>query len=231
MRPPSLLRAAVVLSLLTAPVFAAKARGPAASGPSLAFVQGKVTFGPKGHMKEGRAGDALRNGDAVATARKGSAVILMPDGSRLKLKELSNIVLQVPEGEGGEIGGTLTLGGVFAKVAKQTAGRVFRVRAGDAVASVRGTQFFTAFGRPGGSGQDLWLCVNEGLVDVSAPGSKQSVPAGKGVLVKAGREVTAPKAYGWTKTLNWNMDPGEGSVEDSVDLDKAYSDLLDQDYR
>jgi ferric-dicitrate binding protein FerR (iron transport regulator) len=219
---------AVLLSLPSAPAFAAKPKAPAAAGPSLAFVEGTVTFGAKGHMKEGRAGDALRDGDSVATARKASAVIAMPDGSKLKLKELSNIVLRVPDGDGGEIGGTLTLGGVFAKVAKQAAGRVFRVRAGDAVASVRGTQFFTAFGRPGG---DLWLCVHEGLVDVSAPRSRQSVPAGKGVLVKAGKDVTAPQAYAWTKDLNWNMDPGEGSVEDAVDLDKAYSDLLDQDYR
>ncbi|MBI3565807.1 MAG: hypothetical protein HY079_11465 [Elusimicrobia bacterium] len=57
------------------------------------------------------------------------------------------------------------------------------------------------------------------------------MPAGKGVLIKAGLDLTKPQAYDWTKKLNWTMDPGAGAVEDKTDLDSAYADLLDQDYR
>jgi ferric-dicitrate binding protein FerR (iron transport regulator) len=232
-----LLRAAALPLLLAVAAAAAPKKAapkPAAGAASLLYIEGKVTVTLGGHRKEGREGDVLGDGDAVATARKASAVILMPDGSRLKLRELSNITLDIPGAGGGELGGTLTLGGVFAKVTKRLAGAAgFHVRAADAVASVRGTQFFTAFGRQGKKGKDLWVCVNEGAVDVSAKGADkaQRVAQGEGVLVKSGTDVTAPQAYDWTKKLNWNMDPARGSVEDHADLDRAYSDLLDQDYR
>jgi hypothetical protein len=100
-------------------------------------------------------------------------------------------------------------------------------------AAVRGTRFFTAYGRAGAGGRDLWVCVDEGVVEVRTSASKGalSVPAGKGVLIKSGRALTKPQAYDWTKKLNWNMDAGAGSVEDKTNLDAAYSDLLDQDYR
>ena len=64
----------------------------------------------------------------------------------------------------------------------------------------------------------------------TASKSALSVPAGKGVLIKSGLDVTKPQAYDWTKKLNWTMDPKDGVVEDKTALDKAYSDLLDQDY-
>ena len=236
--PNALSATAALLTLLLASGAAAADKKapssePSSGGASLLFVEGRVTVTVGGHKKEGRAGDALESGDAVATARKATAVIALPDGSRLKLRESSNIVLEIPGQSGGSMGGTLTLGGVFAKVTKRLAGHEFRVRAGDAVASVRGTQFFTAFGRPAKGGRDLWVCVGEGAVDVSAAGADkaQRVAAGEGVLIKSGRDLTAPQAYNWTKTLNWNMDPAQGSVEDAADLDHAYSDLLDQDYR
>ncbi|MDE2292263.1 MAG: hypothetical protein KGL53_09285, partial [Elusimicrobia bacterium] len=103
----------------------------------------------------------------------------------------------------------------------------------DAVAAVRGTRFFTVFGREHGGKHDLWVCVDEGAVDVKTTASQRglSVPAGKGVLIKAGLDVTKPQAYDWTKKLNWNMDPAAGPVADETKLDAAYSDLKDQDYR
>jgi len=57
------------------------------------------------------------------------------------------------------------------------------------------------------------------------------VPAGKGVLVKAGLQLTKPQAYDWTKLLNWNMDAKAGGVEDRTALENAYTELIDQDYR
>ncbi len=57
------------------------------------------------------------------------------------------------------------------------------------------------------------------------------VPAGKGVLIMSGTDLTAPQAFEWTKTLKWNMAEAKGTVEDKTNLDGAYADLLDQDYR
>ncbi len=91
----------------------------------------------------------------------------------------------------------------------------------------------TAFGRARGKSQDLWICVNEGAVDVTTDKAKKPlrVPAGKGILIKSGLDTTKPQAYDWTKTLNWKMDGEAAELEDKTVLDGAYSDLLDQDYR
>ncbi|MDE2489609.1 MAG: FecR domain-containing protein [Elusimicrobia bacterium] len=204
----------------------------AAPGASLAFVSGRVTVETPSGARAGRTGEPLASGDAVATGADGTAIIATADGSRLKLRAESRIVLTLPAPDSPATVAFLSLGGVFAKVAKR-AGQDFRVRTQDAVAAVRGTEFFTAFGRGRGRRRDLWVCVQEGVVAVGSDASARTlrVPAGRGVLLRSGRELTRPQAYDWTKALNWNMDPAAGKVADKTDLDAAYTDLLDQDYR
>ena len=53
----------------------------------------------------------------------------------------------------------------------------------------------------------------------------------QGINIVGGQKLTAPRRYAWTRRLNWNTDPARGEVVDRTDLDQAYSDLLDQDYR
>jgi hypothetical protein len=79
---------------------------------------------------------------------------------------------------------------------------------------------------------DLWLCVNEGAVDVSIPETGQSVVVneGEGISIVGGVKLTQPRFYPWTRGLNWNFDTSSGDVEDKTDLNQAYDDLLDQDY-
>ena len=43
--------------------------------------------------------------------------------------------------------------------------------------------------------------------------------------------IEKPLRLGFTKSLNWNMDAEKGEVQDKTNLDGAYADLLDQDYR
>jgi ferric-dicitrate binding protein FerR (iron transport regulator) len=213
---------------------AAAPPAPAPAPPArLAYADGDVTIESKGGGRLGKTGAALADGDAVATAAGATAVVELADGSRLKLRESSRVTVTLPTPRSPVTDILLSWGGAFAKVTKRRLGEEFRVRTPTAVAAVRGTQFFTAYGRDAkGGGKDLWVCVNEGAVDVKTTASKQglSVPAGKGVLIKAGLDVTKPQAYDWTKKLNWNMDPKGGALEDKTNLDAAYSDLLDQDY-
>jgi len=79
---------------------------------------------------------------------------------------------------------------------------------------------------------DLWLCVNEGTVEVAIPTTGQSVMVkqGEGINILAGLRATEPRFFPWTRELNWNFDPGTGDVYDNTNLDDAYADLLDQDY-
>jgi hypothetical protein len=219
--------------LLTLASLAAPPAAAAAPPARLAYASGDVTIQSKDGGRLGKAGAALADGDAVTTAPGATAVVETADGSLLKLRESSRLVLKLPAPRSPETEISLSWGSVFAKVTKRVLGQQFRVRTPTAVAAVRGTQFFTAYGRDAGKSKDLWVCVNEGAVDVTTDASKQglSVPAGKGVLIKSGLELTKPQAYDWTKKLNWNMDPKGGAVEDKTNLDAAYSDLLGQDYR
>ena len=225
-------RAALLLSatMLALPSFAAEPEAPKAR---LLAVAGDVTVETKAGGALAKKGAALASGDAVSTAEGATALIELPDGSRLKLRASSRVAVTLPGPKSAVTEAFLSIGSVFAKVAKRLPGAEFRVRTRTAVAAVRGTEFFTAFGRSRkGKDADLWVCVNEGSVELGTDGTKKKleVPAGKGVLIKAGKELGKPQAYDWTKTLNWTMDP-EGELEDKTKLDAAYSDLLDQDYR
>jgi ferric-dicitrate binding protein FerR (iron transport regulator) len=225
-----LLLAAFLSSLLGSPASAAK---KAAAGARLAHVVGSVTVESGSKKTAAKEGQPLSSGDWVQTAKGAAAVVELADGSGLKLTEATRFQMNLPEPKKPVTSGLLSFGGVFARVAKVLPGASFEVRTETAVASVRGTEFFTAFGREAKRGRDLWVCVNKGAVQVSTKASKQPllVPAGKGILVKAGLDLTKPQAYDWTKQLNWNMDPKNGALEDKTNLDSAYTDLLDQDYR
>ncbi|MDP3543890.1 MAG: FecR family protein [Elusimicrobiota bacterium] len=213
-----LLAAAVVLP--AGSVLAAEPGGPA----RLVHAWGAVTIESKSGARPGKAGARLAPGDAVATAEKSVAVIALPDGSRLKLRAGSRVAVELPKGKIRETTAFLSAGSVFAKIAKQTAGRGFRIRTPSAVAAVRGTEFFTAYGRPRGKSKDLWLCVNAGAVEVTTDKSEKGllVEAGTGVMIKGGLDLTKPKAYDWTRKLNWNMDAEAGTIEDTTNLDAAY---------
>jgi hypothetical protein len=208
-------------------------KAPAAAGARLIHIVGSVEVESGAQKTGAKEGQPLATGDWVTVPAGGTAVIELADGTNLKLTANSRFQLTLPT-KGSQItSGLLSFGGVFARVAKVLAGAQFDIRTETAVAAVRGTEFFVAFGRPAKSGRDLWVCVNKGAVDVSTKSSKQAlrVPAGKGILIKSGLDLTKPQAYEWTKQLNWNMDPKGGSLQDTTNLDSAYTDLLDQDYR
>jgi hypothetical protein len=79
---------------------------------------------------------------------------------------------------------------------------------------------------------DLWLCVNEGSVEVALQTGENSVlvTEGEGITIPAGKRLTNPRFYSWTENLNWNNDPGKGNLLDKTDLNAAYADLRDFDY-
>ena len=200
----------------------------AASG-RLDAAHGLVTVSRAGKTSAVKTGFELKGGDEVQTGKDAYALVTLDDGSKMKLRSDSAVSL-AKDGALTEI--FLRLGGVFTKVKKRAQGQGgFHVRTPNAVAAVRGTEFFTAYGRKKHRGTDLWLCVNEGAVEVSASKKSVLVKAGSGIVIKGGSDLTAPEAFEWTKTLNWNMDPEKGKLEDKTSLDGAYSDLLDQDYK
>jgi len=199
-----------------------------AAGNELAYSEGDVTLVRQARTIEAEPGLALFQGDTLRTGRDGLAIIKLARGAEIKVRENTSLDL---DGLEANVSLTLRAGGVFSKVDKLLGSR-YTIRTESAVAGVRGTEFFVAYGRTIDLKPDVWLCVNDGSVEVAIveSGEKVVVEEGKGINIIGGTRLTAPRGYAWTRRLNWNTDPSGGSVFDKTDLDQAYSDLLDQDY-
>lgn len=194
----------------------------------LIYTEGTVTVTSGGSSQDAATGTKVSEGDSVTTGDGGLAVIDLSNATQIKLRESTTVVIQAI---GSNTRVTLSTGGLFTKVVGKLSGR-FSVTTDNAVAGVRGTEFFVAYGKTVDKQRDIWLCVNEGVVDVSIPSANQhvEVPAGKGITIVGGMKLTPPRGYTWTRGLNWNMDASTGSVEDHTSLDQAYGDLLNNDY-
>lgn len=198
------------------------------------YVDGDVTVVGGAGTVDAEFGMPIAEGDLVVTGADGLAVVRLNDRSQVKLRENTRIQIDSVSEQAAV---TLNTGGVFARVARRTTGAAaraigFEVRTPSVVAGVRGTEFFVAYGRTIDEQPDLWLCVNEGAVEVAVPrtGQLTLVEEGEGINILGGLRATEPRFYPWTLDLNWGFDPGAGDIVDDTDLDGAYADLLDQDY-
>ena len=201
----------------------------AAEAGRLTFATGKVEVERGGKWQKAALGATINEAEKLKTGNNGTAIVMLKSGASLKLKPDTIVLLS-----SADMKTTIELqgGSVFSKVDKRKAGQTFEIRAQTTVAAVRGTEFFFAYGKKEQAKADLWLCVNEGLVNVvdSATSSEVNVAAGEGIIVPTNKKIPKPKAYAWTTKLNWNMDAGKGGVEDKSNLKSAYSDLLKQNY-
>jgi ferric-dicitrate binding protein FerR (iron transport regulator) len=194
----------------------------------IVYTEGDVSISTAGARRDAAIGDRLGEGDVVDTGTESLAVIDLANGTTVKLREKTSLAI---DSIGQETVVNLRSGGAFASIVRKLTGH-FSVRTDSAVAGVRGTQFFIAYGRTIDRLPDLWLCVNQGTVEVSlaGPGQSVAVKQGLGINIVGGVKLTEPRRYPWTRKLNWNMDPAQGKVVDNTYLDQAYADLLDQDY-
>lgn len=191
------------------------------------YVQGDVTKLSKGKTSGITQGSDILAGDSLTTAQKSLAIIVMDDGAQIKLNEKTH--LSIPMNLEGEL--SLHSGSIFSKIQKQKVNQKFNIRTRVAVMGVRGTYFFTSYGPDTAHESDVWMCVREGVVNVSSLVSDKQVDVkeGEGVLIPSGSDVTAPKKYTWTKQLNWNLDPKTGDVENKTKI-KYQKSLLNEDY-
>jgi FecR protein len=194
----------------------------------ISYFEGEVSIQRGNENLEADFGLPVFQGDILKTAKNSLLIIELNEKGELKLKGNTILVL---EATGKDSSLVLNSGSVFAKVNKLLIGS-FSIRTPSMVAGVRGTEFFVAYGKTIKTEPDVWLCVNEGAVDVSLTKTGESVlvKEGEGINILSGNKLTEPVFYPWTKKLNWNTNPDKGSVKDITNLDSAYEDLLDQDY-
>lgn len=201
----------------------------AAEAGKITFASGKVEVERGGKWQKVALGATVYELEKLRTGNNGTAVVMLKTGAALKLKPETTIALSSVD-----LRTTIELqsGSVFSKIEKKKAGESFEIRAQTTVAAVRGTEFFFSYGKMAKDKADLWLCVNEGRVNVIDSGTQSEVDvnAGEGIIVPTNKQIPKPKAYAWTRKLNWNMDAAKGSVEDKSNMKNAYSDLLKQNY-
>jgi ferric-dicitrate binding protein FerR (iron transport regulator) len=212
--------AVLVLLALPGAVFAANG--------TIVYTEGGVSLRDGSGTREAAIGDQVGPGSVILTGAKSLAVIDLTNATTVKLREKTSLAID-SIGESTSV--TLSAGAVFTSIARKLTGR-FAVQTQGAVCGVRGTEFFVAYGRTIDAKPDVWMCVNDGTVEVSIPQTGQTVlvPKGLGINIVGGEKITAPRAYAWTRKLNWNLDPQSGAVEDRTSLEQAYADLLNQDY-
>ncbi len=194
-------------------------------------VKGSVQTKKAGELVALKIGDKIAEAQSVQTGAASTAVLVYPDGSRIKLKENSEVVVHLVDTPQEKVGANLIIGALFAAVTKKKEPHFF-VKTPTAVAGVRGTDFFTSFDNKENT-PNLWLCVHEGSVEVVPLDSRPAivVKEGLGIVVRADQKIDEPKPYEWTKQLNWNMDPAAGDVEDNSQFDsQKYKDLLKYKY-
>lgn len=219
-----MLKKIMMLSLLLEPAFLF-----AAEAGKITFLTGQVDIDSGKGWQKASLGSTLNESDKIRTGSRATVLINLKSGAVLKMKSDSQIILS-------QVGNATTVdvdaGALFSKVDKRSNGQSFRIRAQTMVAAVRGTEFYFAYGKKKKAKADLWLCVNEGQVNVtdSATQSEVNVNAGEGIVIPTDRQIPKPRAYAWTKKLNWNMDASQGPVEDKTDLKGAYKDLLRNNY-
>jgi len=162
-------------------------------------------------------GTPVQPGDRVITGPGALVIMTFAQGSQVKLRENSEITLDTIEGQGAV---SLNAGSLFARATPQSRSSAQRleIRTLSAVAGVRGTEFFVAYGPTVPGTPNLWLCVNTGVVEVQInddPTKSTDVNAGEGILVRP-TELTEPQFYAWTENLNWNFSPTAGEVVDNT---------------
>lgn len=192
----------------------------------IGYVRGEVTVVSQGKSTVAQKDFPIKSGDTIKTSAKSIAIISMEDGVVFKMNPISD--LSIPEKDDNSV--TLNSGSVFSKVSKQKPNQQFKLRTPSAVIGVRGTEFFTSYGQTEDKKSDVWMCVNEGSIEVTGAKGKEAVVVkqGEGVVIPSGKDVTPAKKYAWTKKLNWNLDPAAGEIENNVQI--KYENILKEDY-
>ena len=212
----------------------------ASAGGKLIYAKGNVeVLSKKSKSKmfqKVKKGAALEIGDIVRTRKDALAILSLDGGSKLKLNPDSAVTIKNTQKNNEEV--FLNKGSVFINVLKskltKDAKPKFNLRTKTVAMGVRGTSFFASYGKQQKKKvrKDVWMCVNEGLVEVQniKSGQKVNVKAGEGIKVDKGDKISEPKPLAWTQKLNWNMDESKGDLDNKVSIEDVYSDPLDQDY-
>jgi hypothetical protein len=146
-----------------------------------------------GASRAARSGEDVAAGSRVRTGERSSVMLVFEDGSRVLMRQASElrVVRSDKRALGGGVLVTLELvrGGLENMVIPRTSpDNRFEIRSPAAVAAVRGTRF-----RVNAGDDRTWTEVLEGAVDVDNPAGQVQARAGQGTVAQLGRAPQPPE--------------------------------------
>lgn len=165
------------------------------SNSTVQYLRSPVEFQLPDHAKiKIVRGSIVPVGTRVRVDEGGLVVLKGDDGSVVKLIEGASLEVTKldPLKPGGQTVYSLVKGAAFFQFPKNK-NRKAGVRTKTVVMGVRGTEFFVSHGSDANA-DDVWMCVNEGLVavDTSKTDKEVLVKAGQGVRIQAGQSISTP---------------------------------------
>ena len=176
----------------------------AAEGVSVIDVNGtvEVKTGPQAAFSRVRVGDRIGHGARIRTGETGKVVLRFADGTTTRMMPKTEALIRAPRDRGKRPNSVvLFFGRLWTDVVKTVSGEeTFEVRAANAVAGVRGTQFEVGVADDGST----LVVVSEGQVDVAGDVGRKKMAVRRGYQVESsprGRLLGRRKS---PKTLDWN---------------------------
>ncbi len=206
-----------VFLMMVSPLFAKEKVG------SIFYQKGEVSI----NNKISKKGLSLFNLDKIKTHHNAIVIIKLHFGATIKLNANSELII---DQTADRLQPILNKGSSFLRIFKdKLKNKKFNLKVQNVAMGVRGTEFFVDVEN---KKDNIWMCVNEGVVEVILDNEKKGtlVRKGMGVKISHNKSVTPPKFLPWTKKLNWNQDPEKGLLKNSMDIKKAYYDPLELDY-
>ena len=165
-------------------------------------------------------GELISAGDTLKTSSKSLAIISLPDGSKLKLGESTEITLEklVERIEGESFGKTsiiMRAGRVLIDVINKGKEPVFEIKTKNVALGVRGTRFFAGFDKNDQGENDLWASVERGEIVVQNLSNNQTADAlenGQGMIIEGGKTFTQPQKYNWVRDMNYDASSKDEGV-------------------
>jgi len=191
------------------------------------YIKGEVSISRGGkEVSVSKNNNKILEGDLIRVGESSLAVVILNKKVTIKVDENSLLKIEKNKTQARETSLLMETGSAFIDFFNIDKKGKLQFKTRQAVMGVRGTRFFVSYGT---SSKDAFMCVRNGVVEVSTKeGKTVKVKEGEGVKI-GGKGISKPKFLPWTAKLNWNLD-SKKNLKNKLDISEAYTDPLDFEY-
>lgn len=157
-----------------------------------------------------RVGDAIDTGDVVVTGENALVVFILPDGSKIKMNQNSEMSFsEIIASVGGEsVGRTslvLSIGSAVMDIENKNNEPKLEVKTKSVSMGVRGTRFYAGYDA---EQNETWAAVDRGELEIYDPNQRETraevLEKGQAMLVQKG-SFSQPTQYDWQSELDYDV--------------------------